>query len=237
MDKRRISRADANIIETPYFLIEESSIESNLKILDKIQQESGCKILLALKAFAMSSTFPLISEYLHGVCASGLNETLLGKEFGKEVHTYSPAFKESEFNKILEHSDYIIFNTIEQYKRFKQKINNSGKEVKLGLRVNPETSFPKAKFEIYNPCSQNSRLGITSDSLKGQTLEGITGLHFHALCEQGSSELETALQSFEEKFYKQIKKMEWVNFGGGHNITREDYDRTKLIDLIKNDPY
>lgn len=222
-------------VKTPCFIVDEKIINNNLKILDFVQKKADCKILLALKAYAMYSTFPMIKKYLSGVCAGSLYEARLGKEeFGKEVHTYSPAFKEEEFSEILKHSDYIIFNSFSQYEKYVSYIKSSGKKVKIGIRTNPEKSVAGALFVIYDPCANNSGLGVISRNFKAKYIEGITGLHFHALCEQGAGELEEVLESFIEKFDDYIKRVSWVNFGGGHHITKKGYDIDKLIGLIKD---
>jgi len=219
------------MLKTPYYLLEEERLEKNLKILDNIQKESGAKILLALKGFAFSGASKLVSSYLQGCCASGLYEAKYAKEiFKKEVHTYSPAFKDDEIYEILELSNHIVFNSFSQLEKYREKAKEKG--VSIGLRINPEvSSSPK---EIYNPCGIYSRLGITKKNFQEDHLNGVDGFHFHALCEQGSEELEEVLKAFEEKFGKYIKNLKWVNFGGGHHITKKGYNTEKLISLIKN---
>lgn len=234
MLKRKFPDVDARNIKTPCFVIDEETIEHNLRILNSVKKEADCKILLALKAYAMHTTFPLIRKTLNGVCAGSLYEARIGREeFGKEVHTYSPAFKEKEFDEILDYSDHIIFNSMSQFERFMPFIKLK-RGIKVGLRVNSEKSVAGVLFSSYDPCTENSRLGVTSTNLRAKSLEGITGLHFHALCEQGADELELVLNAFEEKFDSQIRQMQWVNFGGGHHITKEGYDVKKLIGLVKN---
>ena len=217
-----------NKIPTPCYVCEEEKLEQNLKLLARVQTEADCKILVALKGFALWKTFPLIKKYLPGCCASGLHEARLAREeFGGEVHTYSPAFKDEEFDAILKISDHIVFNSFSQWEKFKDKVGNK----KCGIRVNPECS--RAPKEIYDACAPKSRLGIKSVEFKNQSLKGITGLHFHALCEQNSDALVKVLQSFEKKFSRFLPQIQWVNFGGGHHITRADYDVDNLINLIK----
>ena len=233
MDTKRFSGLSLRQIKTPCFIIDEGALEENLKILDSLQKKAGCKILLALKAYSMYSTFPLIRKYLYGVCASGINEAKLGKEeFGREVHTFAPAFADEEFKEVIKYSTHIVFNSFSQFERFKPMLKN--KKIKIGLRVNPEKSVASVKFGVYDPCTKNSRLGIKAKDLTGKDLKGITGLHFHCLCEQNVGPLEEVLKAFEEKFSPYIKKMSWVNFGGGHLITKDDYNREKLIKLIVN---
>jgi carboxynorspermidine decarboxylase len=233
MDTNRIQRIIAKV-DTPCFVVDLELLNNNLKILDLVQKKAGCKILLALKGFAMFSAFPLINKYLNGVCASGLNEAKLGfEEFKKEVHTFSPGFTEKEFPEIIRYSDHIIFNSISQLEQFKPFIKKNPK-IKFGLRINPEKSVAGIKFGVYDPCSKNSRLGITLNNLEGKDIAGVSGLHFHALCEQDADALEQVLSEFDKKFSKYIKMISWVNFGGGHHITREDYDTEKLCRLIIN---
>jgi carboxynorspermidine decarboxylase len=218
-------------VETPCYLINEGTIRKNCEILDLIRQRTGAKILLALKAYALWSTFPLIRRYLHGVCASGGFEARLGREeFGKEVHTYSPAFPDAELDEAIRWSDHIIFNSLFQWKRYRDRIKASGRTIEIGLRVNPGHS--EVAVLLYDPCAPGSRLGLTPEDLKGEDLTGIDGLHFHALCEQDADVLARVLASFEERFGAYIPRMKWVNFGGGHHITRNDYDREGLCTLI-----
>jgi carboxynorspermidine decarboxylase len=185
---------------------------------------------LALKAFAMHSTFNMCKKYLKGCCASGLNEAILAYEkFGLEVHTYSPAFKDNEFNKIAKISNHIIFNSHTQYDHFESKILSHNS---IGFRINPQ--YSSVKTDLYNPCAINSRLGITKNNFKAEYIDKIDGLHFHALCEQNVDALEMVLHKFEEDFSIYFNNLKWINFGGGHHITRDDYDINRLIILLKN---
>jgi len=218
-------------MKTPCFVIDERAIERNLRTLADVQRKAGCKILLALKAYSTYRTFPLMRRYLHGVCASGLNEARLGKEeFRREVHTFCPGFSKREFPEIMKNSTHIVFNSFSQYEMFKPMLEGRG--IKVALRVNPEKSVAGAKFGVYDPCTKNSRLGVKRSQFRGKSLDGITGLHFHCLCEQGADELEKVLRAFQERFDPYIRKMSWVNFGGGHHITKKGYDRRKLVRLI-----
>ncbi|MGA1823580.1 MAG: carboxynorspermidine decarboxylase [bacterium] len=224
---------DFSKVPTPCYVLEEELLKKNLDILDRVQRESGAKILLALKGFAMYSVFPLIGEVLYGTSASGLYEAHLGREeMNKEVHTYSPAYKEEEFDEILSLSDVIIFNSFNQTRRFKKRAFSNKKNIKCGLRINPE--YSEVSTPLYNPCSKFSRLGIPASQFQDNMLEGISGLLFHTHCEQNSDALERTLKVVENKFGKYIHQMEWINFGGGHHITRKDYDLDTLILLIKN---
>jgi len=229
---KRVSKIETVLdeIPTPCYVLEEELLEQNLKLLKYVKEQSGAKILLALKGYSFYESFDLVREYLDGCCCSGLYEAKLAdEEFKKEIHTYSPAFKDDEIDEIVKLSHHITFNSFSQYMRFKEKLRG---KVSPGIRVNPQLSFSGA--ELYNPCAMNSRLGVTIVEFKPELLDGIEGLHFHALCEQNAGALEAVLGSFEEKFSKFIPMMKWVNFGGGHHITRDDYDVEKLIEIIKD---
>ncbi|SMC10007.1 carboxynorspermidine decarboxylase [Nitratiruptor tergarcus] len=218
-------------IPTPCYVCEEALLERNLQILDDVQKRGGAKIILALKGFAMWSTFELAKKYLYGATASGLWEAKLAfEEFGKEVHTYSPAFKEDEIELIAKMSDHIIFNSINQLKRYKEIVKKTNPQISIGVRVNPE--YSAAPVDLYNPCGAFSRLGIIkSEFVWDDTIEG---LHFHALCEESAESLQDVLQAFEEKFGTYIPHCKWVNFGGGHHITKDDYNKELLIAIIKD---
>jgi carboxynorspermidine decarboxylase len=221
---------DLKKTETPCYVVDEELLEGNLRILDSVQKRTGCKILLALKGFAMFSLFPVIGKYLRGISASSLDEARLGfEEFGQEVHVFSPAYKESEFERILSYADHVIFNSFSQWSLFRSRIP-AGSNKKFGIRVNPEHS--EVKTAIYDPCAPFSRLGITLDNFRPDELEGISGLHFHTLCELNSDSLARTLEAFEKKFGEFLGPMEWVNFGGGHHITRPDYDIELLCSLV-----
>ena len=221
-------------IPSPSFVCEEELLEKNLQLLDEVQKKAGVKILLALKGFALWSTFDLCKQYLEGCCASGLNEALLAKEeFSKEVHTYSPAYKDEEFEELVKISNHIVFNSFNQWNKFKHKAVGL---VSCGLRINPEVSL--VEVDLYNPCGRHSRLGITKKEFDKHSdnkdfLDGIEGFHFHALCEQNVDAFEAVLKSFEEKFGEYLPTLKWMNFGGGHHITREDYDVSRLIVVLK----
>ena len=221
------------LLPSPCWLLEEEKLVRNLELLQKIRIESGAKVLLALKGYALWKSFLLIREYLDGCCASGLHEAKLAREeFGKEVHTYSPAFKEEEIDEIASLSQHLVFNSPAQFRRFASQAKRSNPSLSLGLRVNPE--YSESPKEIYNPCGLHSRLGTTIKNFDTSILDKCDGLHFHALCEQDSASLEKVLEHFEMKFGTYIPQIKWVNFGGGHHITREGYDVEKLISLIKN---
>lgn len=219
-------------IKTPCYVCYEELLENNLKILDYVQKESGAKIILALKGFAMWSTFPLVKQYLQGCTASGLHEAKLAREeFGKEVHTYSPAYKDEDIQEIATISDHIVFNSPSQLFKYCDRVKKVNPNISISLRINPEYSAsPK---EIYNPCGIYSRLGTTLENFDEEVLKHIDGLNFHALCEQGLDALEDVLNTFEDKFGKYFKDLKYINFGGGHHITKSGYDVDGLIKVIK----
>ncbi|WP_281645491.1 carboxynorspermidine decarboxylase [Parendozoicomonas sp. Alg238-R29] len=226
---------DCSRVPSPCFVVDEVAIENNLKILARVQQESGAKVLLALKAFSMFSLAPLISKYLSGTCASGLYEAKLGhEEFGQEVHTFSAAYTERDLPEILNISDHVVFNSFHQWQRFQTLIQQAKAQrpkLEFGLRINPLHS--EGSTPIYDPCAPGSRLGIIPSKFERQSLEGISGLHFHTLCEQGYEPLNRTLSAVEEHFGDIIHTLKWVNFGGGHHITAPDYDVEALIHRIK----
>lgn len=222
---------DLSNVPTPCYVLDEARLLQNLAVLDDVQKRTGCKIIMALKGFAMFGAFPLIREHLRGVTASSLHEARLGREeFGGEVHVFAPAYREAEFDELLAYSDHLVFNSFSQWERFKPRLAASGKRVSCGIRVNPEHS--EVPVALYDPCAPFSRLGVTRRNFRGNDLEGITGLHFHTLCELNADSLARTLKAFEGKFGEFIPRMEWVNFGGGHHITRADYDVDLLCELI-----
>jgi len=223
---------DIKKVPTPAYVVEERLLRKNCEILKSVIDRTGCKILLAQKAFSMYSTYPLIGKYLSGTTASSLFEARLGyEEMGKEVHIFSPAYREDEFDEILSICDHIVFNSINQWKRYKEKVKASAKKVSCGLRINPE--YSEIETAIYNPCIAGSRFGIKASQLNEAELDGIDGLHFHTMCEQNSDVLERTLAVVEEKFGHLLPKMKWLNFGGGHHITRDDYDIETLVSCIR----
>ena len=216
---------------SPCYVCDLDLLRKNLDVIAGVRERTGCKILLALKGFAMFSTFPVISKYLQGICASSPDEARLGKEeFGGEVHVYAPAYSEEDIVKLLPLANHISFNSINQWQRYKKKVLASDRSIRCGLRINPQ--YSEVKVEIYNPCSPNSRLGITLEELEGHDLNGISGLHFHTMCEQNSDTLERTLAVVEKKFAPYFGDLEWINFGGGHHISRNDYDVDRLCNII-----
>ena len=215
-------------LRTPCYVIDEGKLTENLLILNGVMQRTGARILLAQKAFSAFYEYPLIGRYLSGTTASGLFEARLAhEEMGKENHVFCPAFLPQEMDELVEICDHIVFNSISQLEKHKEKCRN----VSIGIRVNPEFSTQNG-HEIYDPCGKGSRLGVTADLLRNADLTGIDGLHFHTLCEQNSDDLKKTLDVVEEKFDFLLRKVKWVNFGGGHHITRKDYDVELLCDCI-----
>jgi carboxynorspermidine decarboxylase len=231
-EKRFLSIKDS--LNTPVYLLDESLIEENMRILRYIKDRTGCKILHALKAYASFSTFPVMSTYLDGVSASGVNEARLGREeFGKEVHTFGAAYNDGEIEDVVAYSNVIIFNSFYQLRKFGPVVSKTG--IQIGLRVNPGHS--EVATEMYNPSAPGSRLGVTNDVFKKEfnpLKDKIDGIHFHAMCEQNSDVLERIVKSFMHLFGSYIKGLKWVNFGGGHHITRSDYDIERLIKIIND---
>ncbi len=217
----------AGVTHTPAYVLDESRLVQNLGILRGVQERTGCKILLAQKAFSMFAVYPTCAEYLAGTTASGLFEARLGKEeFPGEVHVFEPAYKEDEFGELLGYADHIYFNSMNQLRKFRGKC--AGKSI--GLRLNPECSTQEEP--IYDPCAPGSRLGVTLANLDPDELDGVDGFHFHTLCEQGADALEITLKAIHEKFGAILHKAKWVNLGGGHHITKPGYDIALLERLI-----
>ena len=212
-------------------MIDEKKLRENLEILKQVKDEAGCKILLAQKAFSCFFEYPLIGKYLDGTTASGLFEARLGhEEMGKENHVFAPAFKEAEMEELTDICEHIVFNSFAQLEKYEELCRKKG--VSIGLRVNPECST-QGEHAIYDPCAPGSRLGVTIDHFKEAWADRLDGLHFHTLCEQNSDDLEKTLDAFEEKFGSYLSGMKWLNMGGGHHITRADYDIPRLIRCIR----
>jgi carboxynorspermidine decarboxylase len=236
-DLSQFEQLDLSQIKTPAFIVDPSAIEANLALLAFVAEQSGAKILAALKAFSMWHLAPMYQHYLAGTCASGINEALLGKEYyGGEVHVFSAAFSDEEFDAVCEVAHHIVFNSLSQWQHFKQKALKFP-HIAFGLRINPEHS--EGTVELYDPCSAKSRLGITRaefDQYLTQDpslLDGISGIHFHTLCEQGYEPLDRTLAVVEEKFADLLSHIQWINFGGGHHITHPSYNVAGLISRIQ----
>ncbi len=225
-------KMELSALPTPCYVVDEDLLTQNLALLRRVQEEAGCRILLAQKGFSLFALYPLIGRYLAGAAASSLFEARLAREeMGKEVHTFAPAFSEKEFPGILQYSDHIVFNSFSQWKRWRGAVAASGRPVSCGIRVNPE--YSEIETDLYNPCSAHSRLGATLAQFEPEALDGIEGLHFHTMCEQNSDTLERTLAVVEEKFSRFFPRMKWINFGGGHHITRPDYDVARLVGCIR----
>ncbi len=227
---------DISRVPSPSYVLEEALLRRNLAILDRVQRESGAKIILALKGFAFWSSFPWVREVLHGATASSLHEARLAhEEFGRETHVYSVAYTDEEFPEILGMADHLVFNSFSQWARFRGQVGEhvraSGRSVSCGIRVNPGHS--EIETPLYDPCYTGSRLGVLRSEFRPEELEGISGLHFHAHCGNNSDTLERVVASFEKLYGAFIPRLKWVNFGGGHHITRADYDVERLIRVVK----
>jgi len=222
---------DISRVPTPSYVCDRARLAENLALLDSVQQRTGCRILLALKGFAMFSLFDQIREVLHGASASSLAEArLAAEEFGREVHVYAPAYSDEEFAEILTCADHLVFNSFSQWEHFREQVATAGKKISCGIRVNPQ--YSEVEVDLYNPCGRFSRLGVVRDQFRPELLAGIEGLHFHALCEQDADALEHTVAALEKKFGEFIPGMRWLNFGGGHHITREGYDIDRLCRTV-----
>ncbi|MCG8327933.1 MAG: carboxynorspermidine decarboxylase [Chitinophagales bacterium] len=224
---------DYSKVPSPSYVLDESLLRKNLELIKSVQDAADVSIILALKGFAMWSVFPLVKEYLKGATASSLHEArLIYEEMGIQAHTYSPAYLPEEFDELMRYSSHITFNSLSQYALYKDKLTKAGHKISAGLRVNPE--YSEVEVDLYNPAARGSRLGIAPDLLDDHLPEGIEGLHFHTLCESSSYDLEKVLTAFEKHFGRFFPHLKWVNFGGGHLMTRKGYDINHLIQLLKD---
>ena len=232
MDRSYLQKLNPERLPSPCFVVDEAKLADNAAILDSVQQRTGAKILLALKGFATYSTFPVLSGVLHGTCASSPHEARLGREeFGGEVHSFAAAYSDSDMAEIIKYSDHIVFNSFAQLRKFRPIIQAAERTIKIGVRVNPQHS--EGATPIYDPCSPGSRLGVRLENFDENDLEGVSGLHFHTLCEQDADALDRTLEAVEKQFGHLLQNMEWLNFGGGHHITREGYDIDRLCTCIE----
>jgi len=230
---RACEQLDFDRVDSPAYVIDLAMLKQNLELLAHAQAAAGATILLALKGFAAWSTFQLVGQYLDGVSASGPDEARLGREeLGKQVHTYCPAFDERSLRETIRYSDHVIFNSPSQIDRFRSMIDEHVNHVSFGLRVNPQHS--EVHVPLYDPCAPGSRLGATKAQLARADLRGIDGLHFHTLCELGADALQRTLAVVEEELAPWLERAKWVNFGGGHHITKPGYDVGLLVDLVRN---
>ncbi|MCX6221946.1 MAG: carboxynorspermidine decarboxylase [Bacteroidia bacterium] len=224
---------DLSKIPTPCYVIDESLLRKNLEKIQSVSQEAGVEIILAFKGFSLWKVFPIVHEYITGATASGANEARLAfEEMNCLAHTYSPAFTDVDFQTVLDCSSHITFNSLTQLEHFIDRVKAYQRAITIGLRVNPE--FSEVATELYNPCAPGARLGITVDQLGNSLPEGVEGFHFHTLCESTSYDLEKTLEAFELHFGKFLGQLKWVNFGGGHLITRKGYDANHLVSVLKS---
>lgn len=222
---------DPRALETPYYIVDIGRLRQNLAILADVQRRSGCKILLALKGFAMWSVFPVVREYLVGTTASSVYEARLGREeMGGEVHAYAPAYSDQDMRELVEIADHIVFNSLNQWRRHRDTVAAAPRKIECALRVNPEHS--ETEYPLYDPCAPGSRLGVRRAQLEGEDLSGLSGLHFHTLCQKGADALQRTVAAVERKFGDLIPQFQWVNFGGGHHISRPDYDVDLLVRVV-----
>jgi carboxynorspermidine decarboxylase len=221
---------DVSGVDTPAYIVDLGRLRANLAILRDVQARTGCKILLALKGFAMWSVFPVVGEYLAGIAASSPHEARLGREqLGKEVHAYAPAYSQADIAELVTLVDHIVFNSFSQWQRFRAAV---GERIACGMRINPQHS--EVAVPLYDPCAPGSRLGVTRDQFRPDQMDGLSGLHFHTLCELGSDALERTLAVVEDRFDAELGRVAWVNFGGGHHITRPDYDVERLVRIVSD---
>ena len=233
-ERTKLAKQEAVLkaLPTPCYVVDEARIIKNLELLRHVQQEAGCHILLAQKCFSMFRLYPLMGEYLAGTTASGIFEARLGhEEMGKGNHVFAPAFRTEDMRELVQICDHIVFNSIAQLEKHRELWENANTSV--GIRINPECSTQESEHAIYDPCAVGSRLGVTLANFPEELPAGVEGLHFHTLCEQNSDDLITTFKAFEAKFGKFFGQLKWLNLGGGHHITRADYDVQALIDLVK----
>ena len=234
LERTKLAKQEAVLkaLPTPCYVVDEARLIKNLELLHHVQQEAGCHILLAQKCFSMFRLYPLMGEYLAGTTASGIFEARLGhEEMGKENHVFAPAFRTEDMRELVQICDHIVFNSIAQLEKHRELWENANTSV--GIRINPECSTQESEHAIYDPCAVGSRLGVTLANFPEELPAGVEGLHFHTLCEQNSDDLITTFKAFEAKFGKFFGQLKWLNLGGGHHITRADYDVQALIDLVK----
>jgi len=232
MDRSYLQKLGLERLPSPCFVVDEAKLADNAAILDSVQKRTGAKILLALKGFATHSTFAVLNSILHGTCASSPHEARLGREeFGGEVHSFAAAYSDADMEELIKYSDHIVFNSFAQLRKYRPLIQAAERTIKIGVRVNPQHS--EGTTPIYDPCSPGSRLGIRLENFDENDLEGVSGLHFHTLCEQDADALDRTLEAVEKQFGHLLHRMEWLNFGGGHHITRKGYDIDRLCACIE----
>ena len=219
-------------VVTPYYVVDESLLRNNLQLISKVAREADIEIILAFKAFALWKLFPIFREYIRSTTASSLCEARLAfEEFGAPAHTYSPAYTDGEIDSIAGYSSHLTFNSLTQYERYHERVKHVNDKIKLGLRINPE--YSEVGTLLYNPCAPGTRFGITADKLPERLPSDITGFHCHCHCESGADVLQRTLAHIERKFGKWFEQIEWLNLGGGHLMTRKDYDVELLVSLMQ----
>jgi carboxynorspermidine decarboxylase len=224
--------SDLSNIQSPCYILDEGLLRKNLALIKSVKDRAGVDIILAFKGFSLWRSFPILREYINGAAASGAYEAKLATDELKTfAHTYSAAFQEYDFNEVLENSSHITFNSLNQLNRFAPAVQAFSRKISVGLRVNPE--FSEVEIELYNPCAPGTRLGILAEQLEDQLPAGVEGLHFHTLCESGSTDLVKTLAAFESRFGKFLSQVKWINMGGGHLMTRKGYDIELLVDTLK----
>ena len=224
---------DFNMIPSPCYVMEEELLRRNLSLIKSVKERAGVNVILAFKAFAMWKAFPIVREYIpYSTASSKFEARLAFEEMGSRAHTYSPAYTEADFPEILRYSSHVTFNSLTQFERFYPMVQADGNRVSCGLRINPE--YSDVKTDLYNPCASGSRMGVVSDLLDGQLPDGVEGLHFHTLCESSSYDLEKTLGEVEKRFGRFLPHIKWLNMGGGHLMTRKDYDTAHLINLLRD---
>ena len=215
----------------PTYILNETKLRRNLEIISRVSRLADVEIILALKAYALWRTFPIFREYIGATTASSLNEARLGfEEFGAPTHTFSPAYEDSEIEEIARCSSHIVFNSMSQYERFREQVRQANRDISIGLRLNPE--YSEVATLLYNPCAPGTRFGIASDKLPKKLPDDVKGFHIHCHCESGSDVFARTLKHFEARFSPWLEQVEWMNFGGGHLMTRKDYDIQNLIDIL-----
>lgn len=233
MNEMKVNAYTFEEITTPYYILEESRLRRNLQLISSVAREAGVEIILAFKAYALWKTFPIFREYINATTASSLSEARLGfEEFGSRTHTFSPAYTDYEIDGIARCSSHISFNSLTQYERFADRVKAVNPDISLGIRVNPE--YSEVGTDIYNPCAPGTRFGVTCDKLPEQLPPDIDGFHCHCHCESGADVFERTLVHIEEKFARWFPQLKWINFGGGHLMTRKDYDTLHLINILKD---
>ena len=220
-------------VETPMYIVEENLLRANLSLIRDVAQRADVEIILAFKAFALWKTFPIVREYINSTTASSLSEARLAyEEFGAPAHTFSPAYTDSEIDQIAKCSSHLSFNSLSQYERMREKARNANAHLSFGLRVNPE--YSEISTLLYNPCAPGTRFGVSADKLPAQLPSDIEGFHCHCHCESGADVFQRTLVHIEEKFAGWFPQLKWINFGGGHIMTRKDYDVELLVALLKD---